>query len=145
MGHVSNVPSTFTISGRQASFNPSITSSLVRRSRANRITCAASMHGMRLAGVGSSVPEKVLTNLDLEKLVETNDEWITTRTGIKQRHVLSEGETLSGHAAAASQRALDMAGASIITFKCTPYFTALFCRRRQILLHTINKPLFKTL
>ena len=39
--------------------------------------------GCRLAGCGSSVPEAVLTNADLEKLVETNDEWIATRTGIR--------------------------------------------------------------
>lgn len=71
--------------------------------------CAAS--GVRLAGCGSSVPEQVLTNDDLAKLVETNDEWITSRTGIKQRHILSEGESLSGHGATACQRALEMAGA----------------------------------
>jgi 3-oxoacyl-[acyl-carrier-protein] synthase-3 len=61
-------------------------------------------------GVGSAVPEKILTNADLEKLVETNDEWITTRTGIKKRHILGEGESLSQLAATASQRALEMAG-----------------------------------
>jgi 3-oxoacyl-[acyl-carrier-protein] synthase-3 len=52
----------------------------------------------------------VLTNNDLAKLVDTNDEWIVTRTGIQQRHVLAEGETLSQHAATASQNALKMAG-----------------------------------
>ncbi|CAL5224106.1 g6737 [Coccomyxa viridis] len=66
--------------------------------------------GCRLAGCGSSVPEAVLTNADLEKLVETNDEWIASRTGIRRRHVMAEGESLSQHAAAASQRALEMAG-----------------------------------
>ena len=55
------------------------------------------------------MPPKFLTNADLEKLVDTNDEWITTRTGIKKRHILGEGEKLSTHAAAAAQRALDMA------------------------------------
>lgn len=68
--------------------------------------------GVRLTGSGSSVPSRALTNHDLERLVDTNDEWITTRTGIKKRHVLGEGETLSGHAAAASERALQMAGVS---------------------------------
>ena len=67
---------------------------------------------IRLAGCGSSVPSKFLTNHDMEKLVETNDEWITSRTGIKKRHILGEGETLSSHAAMAAQRALEMAGAS---------------------------------
>ncbi|CAK0731830.1 hypothetical protein CVIRNUC_000048 [Coccomyxa viridis] len=66
--------------------------------------------GCRLAGCGSSVPEAVLTNADLEKLVETNDDWIASRTGIRRRHVMAEGESLSQHAAVASQRALDMAG-----------------------------------
>lgn len=56
------------------------------------------------------MPEAVLTNADLEKLVETNDEWIAARTGIRQRHILAEGEMLSDHAAVAAQRALDMAG-----------------------------------
>ena len=47
---------------------------------------------------------------DLAQLVDTNDEWITTRTGIKKRHILAEGESLGDHAAAASRRALEMAG-----------------------------------
>ena len=71
---------------------------------------AAGAPGVRLAGCGSSVPERFLTNDDLAQLVDTNDEWITTRTGIKKRHILAEGETLGGHAAAAARRALDMAG-----------------------------------
>lgn len=56
------------------------------------------------------MPEKFLTNDDLAQLVDTNDEWITTRTGIKKRHILAEGESLGDHAAAASRRALEMAG-----------------------------------
>lgn len=68
------------------------------------------MQGCRLAGSGSSVPEAVLSNTDLEKLVDTNDDWIATRTGIRRRHVLAQGESLSQHAATAAQRALDMAG-----------------------------------
>ncbi|PSC74644.1 3-oxoacyl-ACP synthase [Micractinium conductrix] len=66
--------------------------------------------GIKLAGVGSSVPEKFLTNDDLAQLVDTSDEWIISRTGIKKRHILSEGESLGSHAAAASRRALEMAG-----------------------------------
>jgi 3-oxoacyl-[acyl-carrier-protein] synthase-3 len=65
---------------------------------------------VRLTGSGSSVPANFLTNADLEALVETNDEWITARTGIKKRHILAEGESLAGHAAAAATRALEMAG-----------------------------------
>ena len=45
----------------------------------------------RIAGTGSYLPKKILTNRDLEKLVDTSDEWIRTRTGISQRHVAAEG------------------------------------------------------
>jgi 3-oxoacyl-[acyl-carrier-protein] synthase-3 len=68
------------------------------------------MKGCRLLGVGSSAPTNVISNADLERWIDTNDEWITTRTGIKRRHVLAEGETMAQHAATASARALDMAG-----------------------------------
>lgn len=71
---------------------------------------AAKLVPMRLSGSGSSVPSKFLTNSDLERLVETSDEWITTRTGIKKRHILGEGETLTEHASIASLKALEMAG-----------------------------------
>ena len=65
-----------------------------------------------ITGWGSAVPERVLTNADLEKLVDTSDEWITTRTGIRERHILSEGESTSTLAVAASRRALECAGVS---------------------------------
>jgi 3-oxoacyl-[acyl-carrier-protein] synthase-3 len=64
----------------------------------------------RIRGTGSAVPDKVLTNLDLEKIVETSDEWITTRTGIKERHIAVEGEYTSTFATRAAERALQMAG-----------------------------------
>ena len=63
-----------------------------------------------LAGTGSFLPEKILTNDDLTRIVDTNDEWITTRTGIKTRHVASEGETTATMAAEAARRALADAG-----------------------------------
>ena len=63
-----------------------------------------------IVGTGSYVPEKVLTNADLERMVDTSDEWITTRTGIKQRRIASEGQFTSTFAAEASRRALAMAG-----------------------------------
>lgn len=66
--------------------------------------------GMRVLGSGSSVPAAILSNADLEKLVETNDEWIVTRTGIRRRHILGPGESLAEHSTLAAQRALDMAG-----------------------------------
>jgi 3-oxoacyl-[acyl-carrier-protein] synthase III len=63
-----------------------------------------------ITGTGSYLPEKVLTNRDLEKVVETSDEWIYTRTGIRERHVAGEHETTSDLALAASRRALEAAG-----------------------------------
>jgi 3-oxoacyl-[acyl-carrier-protein] synthase-3 len=64
----------------------------------------------RIAGTGSYLPEKILTNRDLEKLVDTSDEWIYTRTGIRQRHVAAEHEKASDLALAASLKALEAAG-----------------------------------
>ena len=64
----------------------------------------------RIAGTGSALPEKVLTNQDLEKLVETSDEWIASRTGIRQRHVASEGETTADLAERAARAAMEAAG-----------------------------------
>jgi 3-oxoacyl-[acyl-carrier-protein] synthase III len=63
----------------------------------------------RVLGTGSSVPRKILTNADLEKMVETSDEWITTRTGIKERHIVREGERFSDLATDAAQKALKRA------------------------------------
>ena len=63
-----------------------------------------------ITGIGSYVPEKILTNADLEKLVDTSDEWITTRTGIKERHIAAKDESTSDMAAKAAQRAMKMAG-----------------------------------
>jgi 3-oxoacyl-[acyl-carrier-protein] synthase III len=63
-----------------------------------------------IAGVGSYVPARVLTNADLEKMVETSDDWITTRTGIKERHIAAENEFTSDMAAEAARRAMQMAG-----------------------------------
>jgi len=64
----------------------------------------------RIAGTGGYLPEKLLTNADLEKLVDTSDQWIVERTGIKQRHVMSDGETTTSMAENASRQALEAAG-----------------------------------
>ncbi len=64
----------------------------------------------RIAGTGSYLPEMVLTNDDLAKRVDTSDEWIQARTGIRQRHVAAEGETTSDLGYQAALRALDAAG-----------------------------------
>ncbi len=63
-----------------------------------------------IVGWGMHVPERVLTNHDLEELVDTSDEWIVARTGIRERRVVSPGETASGLATEAARKALDMAG-----------------------------------
>lgn len=63
-----------------------------------------------IIGTGSYVPERVMSNAELEKLVETSDEWITTRTGIKERRIAAEGEFTSDMAAKAAQSALENAG-----------------------------------
>ncbi|GFO64675.1 ketoacyl-ACP synthase III [Geomonas paludis] len=64
----------------------------------------------RITGTGSAVPEKVLTNFDLEKMVDTTDEWIVTRTGIRERRIAAEGEYTSTFATLAAERALAAAG-----------------------------------
>jgi 3-oxoacyl-[acyl-carrier-protein] synthase-3 len=63
----------------------------------------------RITGTGGYLPEKVLTNQDLERMVDTSDDWITERTGIKERHVAAKGETTCDLAAIAARRAMDAA------------------------------------
>lgn len=64
----------------------------------------------RIAGTGSYLPEKVLTNHDLEKMVDTSDQWITERTGIKKRHIVADDETTTDLAYQAALKAMDAAG-----------------------------------
>lgn len=64
----------------------------------------------KITGTGRYLPEKVLTNKDLEKIVDTNDQWIQERTGIKQRHKAAKGQYTSDLAYEASIKALDAAG-----------------------------------
>ncbi|MFK7787882.1 MAG: beta-ketoacyl-ACP synthase III [Phycisphaeraceae bacterium] len=71
---------------------------------------AAAGVGVRLAGVGTALPERILTNDDLAALVDTNDQWITQRTGIKTRHIAEDGTTTCSLAADALRAALDDAG-----------------------------------
>ena len=65
--------------------------------------------GVKILSTGSFVPRKVLTNFDLEKMVETSDEWISTRTGIKERRVLDKGQTTSDLAYNAAMNAIEKA------------------------------------
>lgn len=67
-------------------------------------------HGIRIAGLGSALPDRVLTNEDLARMVDTSDEWIQTRTGISERHIAADGERTSDLAALAAERALADAG-----------------------------------
>ena len=71
---------------------------------------SASQLPVAIAGTGSYVPERILTNSDLEIMVETSDEWITTRTGIKERRIAAEDEFTSHMAVKASRKALEQAG-----------------------------------
>ena len=65
---------------------------------------------IRIAGTGSYVPDRVMTNADLEKMVETSDEWIRTRTGIQERRIAAPEQATSDLAYEAGKRALEMAG-----------------------------------
>ena len=64
----------------------------------------------RIAGTGGYLPERVLTNADLARMVDTTDEWIVDRTGVRKRHIAAEGETTCDLAEHASRRALEAAG-----------------------------------
>ena len=65
---------------------------------------------MKIAGTGSYVPERVLSNADLEKLVDTTDDWIISRTGISERRIAAPDEATSHMATKAAERAMEAAG-----------------------------------
>jgi 3-oxoacyl-[acyl-carrier-protein] synthase-3 len=65
---------------------------------------------VRIIGTGSATPDQVLTNADLEKMVDTSDEWITERTGIKERHIAPKDKVGSDYACLAAKKAMTMAG-----------------------------------
>ncbi len=71
---------------------------------------ARTLYSAGITGTGMSFPEKVLTNADLEKLVETNDQWITERTGIRERRIAEPGTGASHHGILAARQAMAMAG-----------------------------------
>lgn len=74
--------------------------------------------GVRIAGVGHYVPSKVLTNADLERMLDTSDEWITTRTGMKERHVAATDQPTSAIACEAARNALANAGIAASDIDC---------------------------
>ena len=69
------------------------------------------MNKTKILGTGSYLPKKILTNDELSRLIDTTDEWIEQRTGIRARHMAAKGETTSDMATRAARRALDKAGA----------------------------------
>ena len=64
----------------------------------------------RIAGTGRYLPDRIMTNADLEKMVETSDEWIRTRTGVERRHIAAEGQGTSDLCVEAARRAMEAAG-----------------------------------
>lgn len=72
----------------------------------------------KIIGTGSYLPEKILTNEELEKIVDTSNEWITTRTGVKERHIAAENESTSDLALIASEKALKSAKMSPDDIDC---------------------------
>src|SRR5262249_54066372 len=88
------------------------------RAHRRRVCPGAPGGGMKrplaeLAGTGRYVPPKVLTNADLEKMVDTTDEWIMERTGIRERHIASPDETIACMADQACRQVLAAAGVSV--------------------------------
>ncbi|MDR3244744.1 MAG: ketoacyl-ACP synthase III [Elusimicrobiota bacterium] len=91
--------------------------------------------GVKILGTGSYFPKKILTNADLEKMVDTSDEWIVTRTGIRERHIAEKNEATSDLALGASLEAIKAAGISadkidmILTATVTPdmFFPSTSC------------------
>jgi 3-oxoacyl-[acyl-carrier-protein] synthase-3 len=75
----------------------------------NRATACGGPFRAVIAGTGSAVPTRVLSNDDLSAIVDTNDEWITTRTGIKRRHIAADDDTTATLATAAARKALETA------------------------------------
>jgi 3-oxoacyl-[acyl-carrier-protein] synthase-3 len=74
------------------------------------VIAKAEGHPVSITGLGCHVPDRVLTNVDLEQLVDTTDEWITTRTGIRERRIAADEEALSDLALPAARQALAQAG-----------------------------------
>ena len=76
------------------------------------------MYNAKITAVAFHVPEKVVTNRDLEKLLDTSDEWIQTRTGIRERHFVTRGEATSDLAAAAARKLIKQRGISASEIDC---------------------------
>lgn len=81
-----------------------------RQARRSRTVTGALPYGIAVVGTGSVAPETVVSNDDLSEIMDTNDEWITQRTGIRRRHVLKSSESLASLSAKAAEKALEDAG-----------------------------------
>ena len=98
----------------------------------------------RIAGTGRYLPEKVMTNADLEKIVDTSDEWIRTRTGVERRHVCTEDQAVSDMCIEAAKIAIEDAGIDVtdidmvITGTTTPDF--IFPNVSTIVQHKLGIP-----
>jgi 3-oxoacyl-[acyl-carrier-protein] synthase-3 len=107
------------------------------------------MRNGHIVGWGAYVPEKILTNADLEKMLDTSDEWIVKRSGIRERHIAGDDETTATLAINASQAALDKAGLPaseldlIIVATTTPdYLTPAVSSQVQHALGAVDVPAF---
>ena len=78
------------------------------------------MKHSRISGTGRYLPEKILTNADLEKIVDTTDEWIRTRTGVERRHVVAPDQTTSDMCVEAAKVAMDAAALVVEVRKQVP-------------------------
>lgn len=90
-----------------AGFSPAF---ITKRQSTTSLDATGGKLGCRAIGIGSAAPKTTVTNSDLESVVETSDEWIATRTGIRQRNVLLQDETLISISVEAGRKALEMSG-----------------------------------
>lgn len=101
------------LAGSASAFAPATCRSTQKKAFVStKLGVTAGSLGCRPIGIGSAAPKSVVTNADLEKVVETSDEWIQSRTGIAKRHLLLNGEDLRSLSIQAAQNAIEMAGIS---------------------------------
>jgi len=98
--------SAFSPAGPNSIYNNAYSSA----TRSTQLEATSGSLGCRPIGVGSAAPKTVVTNVDLEQVVDTSDEWIQQRTGIARRHLLLDGETLRDLSVTAAKNAMEMAG-----------------------------------
>jgi len=107
-----NLASLLLLASTVSAFAPGASRAFVSKTSTTELEATSGALGVRPIGIGSAAPDRRITNVDLEAVVETNDEWIQTRTGIGSRHVLTDGESLRTLGAKAAANALEMSGLS---------------------------------